>query len=172
MDSVRNSGYGETILDIRSLKTYFFTEDGTVRAVDGVDLSVRRGETLGLVGESGCGKSVTMFSVMRLVGEPGKVVEGEVWFDGRNLTEVSDADMQDIRGNRMAMIFQQPLTSLNPVFRIGDQIAEVFEIHQGLSKEEPAKKPRSTAAPGRHPRRPSGGRMAFPHEISGGRPSA
>jgi len=155
------------ILEIRGLKTYFFTEDGVVKAVDGVDLTVARGETLGLVGESGCGKSVSMFSVMRLIGQPGRIVEGEVLFDGRSILDLSDADMQDLRGNRMSMIFQQPLSSLNPVFRIGDQIAEVFEIHRSMSKDEARKqavnmlKMVGMADPERSAQR-------FPHEISGG----
>jgi len=157
----------ETLLEVRGLKTYFFTEDGVVKAVDGVDLSVARGETLGLVGESGCGKSVTMFSVMRLIGQPGKIVEGEIVFDGRSILELPDEDMQSLRGNRISMIFQQPLSSLNPVFRIGDQIAEVFEIHRGMSREEA----RSQAVEmlrtvGMSDPERSANR--FPHEISGG----
>ena len=116
------AGHG-TLLDIRGLKTYFFTEDGVVKAVDGVDLTVARGETLGLVGESGCGKSVAMFSVLRLISQPGRIVDGEIFFDGRDLCALSESDMHDIRGNRISMIFQQPLSSLNPVFRVGDQIA-------------------------------------------------
>lgn len=157
----------DTLLDIQGLKTYFFTEEGVVRAVDGVDISVRRGETLGVVGESGCGKSVTMFSVMQLVGHPGRIVEGKVMFDGRDLLKASAREMQDLRGNRISMIFQQPLSSLNPVFRIGDQVAEVFEIHQGLSKEEARTKAIDMlrivgiADASRKSK-------AFPHEISGG----
>jgi len=162
----KTTGQG-ALLDIRGLKTYFFTEGGVVKAVDGVDLTVRRGETLGLVGESGCGKSVTMFSVMRLIGQPGKLVDGEVFFDGRDLTKISDPEMQDLRGNRISMIFQQPLSSLNPVFRIGDQVAEVFEIHESLSKEEARKKAvemfRRVGIPD-----PERRAQAFPHEISGG----
>jgi oligopeptide/dipeptide ABC transporter ATP-binding protein len=158
---------GAPMLEIRGLKTYFFTEDGVVKAVDGVDLAVAHGETLGLVGESGCGKSVTMFSVMQLIGQPGEVVEGEVYFDGRDLLKLSDDEMQDIRGNRISMIFQQPLSSLNPVFRIGDQIAEVFQIHANLSKEESRARAvemlRRVGIP--DPERKA---KAFPHEISGG----
>ena len=157
----------ESMLEIRGLKTYFYTEDGVVHAVDGVDMALDRGETLGVVGESGCGKSQTMFSVMRLVGPPGKILEGEVIFDGRDLMTLSDADMQDIRGNRISMIFQQPLSSLNPVFRVGDQIAEVFEIHQSLSKDEARKKAvemmRKVGIPD-----PERRAQSFPHEISGG----
>src|SRR5512136_3295969 len=124
----------ETLLEVRNLKTYFYTEDGVVKAVDGVDFHVDRGEVLGLVGESGCGKSVTSFSVMRLVGIPGKIVEGEVIFDGRSLLELPESEMMRIRGNRISMIFQQPTSCLNPVFRVGDQISEVLDIHQSLGK--------------------------------------
>jgi oligopeptide/dipeptide ABC transporter ATP-binding protein len=155
------------LLEIRGLKTYFYTEDGVVKAVDGVDLAIQRGETLGLVGESGSGKSVSMFSVLRLIGAPGRIVDGEVVFDGQDLLKLSDADMQQLRGNRISMIFQQPLTSLNPVFRVGDQIAEVFEIHEGLSKDEARKRAvemlRMVGIPD-----PARRAQAFPHEISGG----
>lgn len=122
----------ETLLEVRELHTSFYTHDGVVKAVDGVNLSVRRGEVLGLVGESGCGKSVTSLSILRLVGEPGKIDSGEVIFDGRNLLDLSTKEMTQIRGDRIAMIFQQPTSSLNPVFRVGDQISEVLQIHQGL----------------------------------------
>jgi oligopeptide/dipeptide ABC transporter ATP-binding protein len=123
-------------LDVRGLKTYFFTEDGVVKAVDGVDLYVHRGEVLGLVGESGCGKSVTSFSIMRLVGMPGKIVEGEILFDERNILELPESEMTHLRGNRISMIFQQPTSCLNPVFKVGDQISEVLDIHQSLGKEK------------------------------------
>ena len=167
LDAMNGNDMHETMLDIRGLKTYFFTEDGVVKAVDGVDLSVRRGETLGLVGESGCGKSVTMFSVMRLVGHPGKVVDGEIIFDGEDLRTMREAEIQALRGNRISMIFQQPLSSLNPVFRIGDQVAEVFEIHKGMSKAEARASAidmlRLVGLPA-----PEKRAQAFPHEISGG----
>lgn len=157
----------DLILEIEGLRTYFYTEDGVVKAVDGVDLAVHRGETLGLVGESGCGKSVTMFSVLRLIGQPGKIVDGAVRFNGQSLLDLSSADMQEIRGNRISMIFQQPLSSLNPVFRVGDQIGEVYEIHEGLSKEEARKRAvemlRQVGIP-----EPERRAQAFPHEISGG----
>jgi oligopeptide/dipeptide ABC transporter ATP-binding protein len=126
----------QPILEVRNLKTYFFTEDGVVKAVDGVDLTVYQGEVLGLVGESGCGKSVTSLSIMRLIGIPGEIVDGEVYFEGRNLLELSEHEMVSMRGNRMSMIFQQPQSSLNPVFTVGDQVAEVLEIHSDMSKEE------------------------------------
>ncbi|MEI7771018.1 MAG: ABC transporter ATP-binding protein [Chloroflexales bacterium] len=120
------------MLRVSGLKTYFFTEDGVVQAVDGVDLHLGRGETLGIVGESGSGKSVTALSIMRLVSPPGKVVAGSVAFDGTNLLAIDEEQMRKIRGNRISMIFQQPTTALNPVFRVGDQIIETLEIHQGL----------------------------------------
>ena len=124
------------LLEVHNLKTYFFTEDGVVKAVDGVDFHVMPGEILGLVGESGCGKSVTSFSVLRLVDDPGEIVEGEVYFEERNMLELSTEEMVDMRGNRVSMIFQQPQTSLNPVFTVGAQIAEVFQIHRKMPKEE------------------------------------
>jgi oligopeptide/dipeptide ABC transporter ATP-binding protein len=157
----------ETLLEVRNLKTYFFTEDGVVKAVDGVDFIVGRGEVLGLVGESGCGKSVTSLSIMRLIGIPGKVVEGEILFEGRNLLQLTETEMVHMRGNRMSMIFQQPQSSLNPVFKVGDQVAEVLQIHQNMGKEEAWNKavdllhlvgiadPESKA-------------HAYPHEMSGG----
>ncbi len=155
------------LLDIRGLKTYFFTEDGVVKAVDGVDLHVRPGEILGLVGESGCGKSVTSLSVLRLVDEPGRIVAGEVWFEGRNLMALSEAEMSHIRGNRISMIFQQPKSSLNPVFTIGDQIAEVFQVHQGLKKKqawaEAVELLRLVGLPD-----PESKAHAYPHQLSGG----
>ncbi len=155
------------LLDIRGLKTYFFTEDGVVKAVDGVDLHVHPGEILGLVGESGCGKSVTSLSVLRLVDEPGRIVAGEVWFEGRNLMALSEAEMSHIRGNRISMIFQQPKSSLNPVFTIGDQIAEVFQVHQGLKKKqawaEAVELLRLVGLPD-----PESKAHAYPHQLSGG----
>jgi len=155
------------LLEIRDLKTYFYTEDGVVKAVDGVNLVVHRGETLCLVGESGCGKSVTFLSVMRLVGQPGRIVGGEVIFDGENLLELPEIDMSHIRGNRMSMIFQQPVSCLNPVFTVGDQIAEVFEIHQGLSKEEAQKRAVQMLHTVGIPE-PERRAESFPHELSGG----
>ncbi|MBN2501725.1 MAG: ABC transporter ATP-binding protein [Anaerolineales bacterium] len=124
------------LLEVRNLKTYFFTEDGVVKAVDGVDFHVKHGEILGLVGESGCGKSVTSFSILRLVDQPGEIVEGEVIFEDRNMLELSQAEMVNMRGNRISMIFQQPQSSLNPVFKVGNQITEVLLTHSNLTKEE------------------------------------
>ena len=120
-----------TILNVRGLKTYFHTEDGIVKAVDGVDLDVRHGEVFCLVGESGCGKSVTSFSIMRLVGIPGRIEAGEIWFDEKDLLTLDESEMSKIRGNRISMIFQQPVSCLNPVFRAGEQVAEALQIHMG-----------------------------------------
>ncbi len=124
------------LLDIRNLKTYFYTEVGIVRAVDGVNLRVYPGEIVGLVGESGCGKSVTSLSIMRLISTPGKITDGEIWFNEKNLLALSQNEMRDIRGNLISMIFQQPQTSLNPIFSAGDQIAEVLQTHKFLDKNE------------------------------------
>jgi len=126
----------QPLLEVRNLKTYFFTEDGVVKAVDGVDFHVNPGEILGLVGESGCGKSVTSFSILRLVDDPGKIIEGEVYFEGENVLDLPIEKMVNIRGNRISMIFQQPHSSLNPVFKVGSQIAEVFQIHSAITKED------------------------------------
>ena len=121
--SARASTNNDNILEVRGLKTYFFTDSGVVKAVDGVDFTVKRGEVLGLVGESGCGKSVTSLSIMRLVGQPGRVVEGQILFEDLSLLELDEKEMVQMRGNRMSMIFQQPQTSLNPVFKVGDHVA-------------------------------------------------
>jgi oligopeptide/dipeptide ABC transporter ATP-binding protein len=157
----------DTLLEVNNLKTYFYTEDGVVKAVDGVDFTVGRGEVLGLVGESGCGKSVTSLSIMRLIGVPGKVVEGTIMFEGRNLLELSESEMVHMRGNRMSMIFQQPQSSLNPVFKIGDQVAEVLQIHQNMGKEESWNKAvellHLVGIPDAESKAHS-----FPHEVSGG----
>jgi oligopeptide/dipeptide ABC transporter ATP-binding protein len=127
----------QPLLDIRGLRTQFFTDDGLARAVDGVSYSLDRGETVGVVGESGCGKSVTALSILRLIPDPpGKIVDGQILFEGTNLLQLSAAEMRRIRGNDISMIFQEPMTSLNPVFTIGNQIAEAVRLHQGLSKKE------------------------------------
>jgi oligopeptide/dipeptide ABC transporter ATP-binding protein len=155
------------LLEVKNLKTYFYTEDGVVKAVDGVDFSVKPGEVLGLVGESGCGKSVTSLSIMRLIGMPGKVVEGEIWFEGKDLLKLSEAEMVHMRGNRISMIFQQPQSSLNPVYKVGDQVAEVLQIHKGMKKEESweeaVKLLRLVGIPDAQKKA-----HAFPHEMSGG----
>jgi oligopeptide/dipeptide ABC transporter ATP-binding protein len=155
------------ILKVQGLKTYFYTEDGVVKSVDGVDFEVRRGEMFGLVGESGCGKSVTSFSIMRLVGQPGKILEGQIIFDGENLLELTEEEMVKIRGNRISMIFQQPTSCLNPVFRVGEQIVEVLAVHQKLGKEQGVTRAiellRMVGVPA-----PEKRVQAFPHELSGG----
>ena len=123
------------LLEVRKLKTYFYTEAGVVKAVDGVDFEVYPGEVLGLVGESGCGKSVTSLSIMRLISQPGKIIEGEIFFAGKNLLKLSESEMTKMRGDRISMIFQQPQSSLNPVFKAGDQITEVLKVHKLFTKE-------------------------------------
>ena len=130
--------YGENhfLLKIHNLHTYFYTDDGVAKAVDGVDLELEEGGTLGVVGESGCGKSVTALSIMRLIPDPpGKIVTGEIIFNGTDLLSFSEAAMRKIRGRSISMIFQEPMTSLNPVFQIGDQISEVLRLHEGLSRK-------------------------------------
>jgi oligopeptide/dipeptide ABC transporter ATP-binding protein len=158
----------QPLLDVQNLKTYFFTADGVVKAVDGVDFQVYPGEILGLVGESGCGKSVTSFSILQLVDQPGKIVDGQILFDDQNLLELDESDMILMRGDRISMIFQQPQSSLNPVFKVGDQIAEVFQIHdKNISKQEAWDKSLdllslvgiADAESKAH---------AYPHEMSGG----
>jgi len=127
----------ERLLDVKDLSTHFFTHAGVVRAVNGVSFSLARGETLGIVGESGSGKTVAALSVMRLVPDPpGKIVAGEITLKGRDLLALKEEEMRHVRGNDIAMIFQDPMTSLNPVFKIGDQIAETIQVHQGKSKRE------------------------------------
>jgi len=157
----------QPLLEVQNLKTYFFTEDGVVKAVDGVDFTVNPGEVLGLVGESGCGKSVTSLSIMRLIGIPGKVVEGQILFEGRNLLKLSESEMVDMRGNRISMIFQQPQSSLNPVFKVGDQVAEVLQIHQNMGREESWERAVDLLRLVRIPD-PESKAHAFPHEMSGG----
>jgi peptide/nickel transport system ATP-binding protein len=158
---------GELLLDVRGLRTSFHTRDGIVRAVDGIDFHVGRGEILGLVGESGCGKSVTSLSIMRLIAKPGIIEAGEVLFDGQDLMKLSASDMRRIRGNRISMIFQQPTSALNPVWDVGRQVAEVLEVHRGMKR--PAARARAldllkmVGIP--DPKR----RLdAYPHELSGG----
>ena len=127
----------ENLLEVKNLVTSFHTERGVVRAVDGVSFNIPKGKTVGLVGESGCGKSVTSLSILRLIqSPPGKITNGEILFEGEDLLKLNDAQMRKVRGNRISMIFQEPMTSLNPVFTIGNQIGEVFRIHQGADKKE------------------------------------
>lgn len=155
------------LLDVKNLRTYYYTEDGVVKAVDGVDFQVREGEIVGIVGESGCGKTVSSLSVLGLITNPGKIVEGEIEFDGKNLRELSMDALGQIRGSEISMIFQQPQTSLNPVFTVGEQVAEVLEIHQQLSKEENWDRSiemlRQVGIPS-----PETKAHAYPHELSGG----
>jgi oligopeptide/dipeptide ABC transporter ATP-binding protein len=158
----------DILLDVRDLRTYFYTQDGVVKAVDGVSFHVKRGEVVGLVGESGCGKSVTSFSILRLVGYPGKIVSGEIIFDGRDILKLSDKEITALRGDRISMIFQQPTSCLNPVFDTGFQLGEVAEIHQQVTnrKESRARAVdllRMVGIPD-----PERRITSFPHELSGG----
>ncbi len=157
----------QPFLEVKNLKTYFYTEDGVVKAVDGVDFVVYPGEVMGLVGESGCGKSVTSLSIMRLISPPGRVVEGEIFMEGKDLLKMSESDMIQVRGNRISMIFQQPQTALNPVFKVGDQIAEVLTIHQSMSKEAARTRAVELLKMVGIPE-PERRAEAYPHELSGG----
>ncbi len=165
---VADSGAADPLLEIDNLQTHFFTRAGVVRAVDGVSYSVRAGETLGVVGESGCGKSVTALSILRLVASPpGRIVGGRVLFEGRNLLELTERAMEDIRGNDIAMIFQEPMTSLNPLLTIGRQIGEAVALHRGLSGreawDEAIEMLRRVHIP-----EPERRVHAYPHQLSGG----
>jgi oligopeptide/dipeptide ABC transporter ATP-binding protein len=155
------------LLEVKGLKTYFYTEDGVVRAVDGVNFEVYPGEVLGIVGESGCGKSVTSLSIMRLISKPGRVDAGEILLDGENLLNMPEEEMIKVRGNRISMIFQQPQTALNPVFKVGDQLAEVLNVHQDMGKEAGWKRAvallKMVGVPD-----PERRVEAYPHELSGG----
>ena len=155
------------LLEVKDLQTHFPTRSGLVRAVDGVSFHLDRGELLGLVGESGCGKSITALSVMRLIAPPGRIVAGEILFDGRDLLRLSDAEMRHMRGDDIAMIFQDPMTSLNPVFTVGEQIAEALRLHRKLSRKEARQATieamREVAIPD-----PSRRLDDYPHQLSGG----
>jgi oligopeptide/dipeptide ABC transporter ATP-binding protein len=157
----------EPMLRVRGLKTHFFTADGVVRAVDGVDFEIRRGQTMGLVGESGSGKSVTSLSIMRLIAPPGRIVEGEIDLDGTDLVHLDEDEMYNVRGNRISMIFQEPMTSLNPVFTVGDQISEAVLVHQKVSKEQARKRAIEMLGLVGIPQ-PAARYKAYPHEMSGG----
>src|ERR1051325_3480273 len=134
---VHGGHQGPPLLTIKGLRTYFYTESGVAKAVDGVDLDIAQGEVLGLVGESGSGKSVTALSVLRLIPDPpGKIVAGEILFGGRDLLALSWDEIRAIRGNDISMVFQEPMTSLNPVFTIGMQVTEVIHAHEQCSREE------------------------------------
>src|SRR2546428_12661105 len=155
------------LLEVKNLKTYFPTRAGLVRAVDDVSFYIDRGELLGLVGESGCGKSMTALSIMRLIAPPGKIVDGEILFDGQSLLQLSNREMRDVRGNDVAMIFQDPMTSLNPVFTVGEQIAEALRLHRGLSRKDARKAAvdamREVTIPDPEMRADD-----YPHQLSGG----
>ncbi|MBI4471831.1 MAG: ABC transporter ATP-binding protein [Acidobacteria bacterium] len=157
----------ENVLEVRNLKTYFFTDEGVIKAVDDVSFSVERGKTLGLVGESGCGKSVTAMSITRLVSHPGRIVGGEILLNGRNLVTLSDQEMRQVRGSQVSMIFQEPMTALNPVLEVGFQIAEAVLAHEKVSKAEAwdraVEAMRAVAIPD-----PEKRARDYPHQLSGG----
>ena len=155
------------LLEVRNLQTHFPTRAGLVRAVDGVSFHLDRGELLGLVGESGCGKSMTALSVMRLISPPGKIVNGEILFDGKDLLKLSDSEMRQMRGDDIAMIFQDPMTSLNPVFTVGEQIAEALRLHRKLSRNQARQ---ATIEAMREVAIPDPARRVndYPHQLSGG----
>ncbi len=155
------------LLSVNKLKTHFSTPDGVIRAVDDVSFKVDKGKVLGLVGESGCGKSITALSLMRLVPPPGRIVSGEIYFDGHNLLQLSSEEIRKLRGNSMAMIFQDPMTSLNPVFTIGNQIAETLRVHKGLKRSEALGKAQFLLQRVGIPD-PSRRVKEYPHQLSGG----
>ena len=158
----------KNLVEIKNLKTYFYTEDGIVKAVDDVSFNIKKGEIIGVVGESGCGKSVTAMSIMRLIpSPPGKIVEGEILFEDKNILELKDEEMRKIRGNDIAVIFQEPMTSLNPIFTIGFQIEEVILLHQKLNKVEARKKAVEMLKLVGVPRAEEIVEC-YPHELSGG----
>jgi len=155
------------LLEVRNLQTHFPTRAGLVRAVDGVSFHLDRGELLGLVGESGCGKSMTALSIMRLITPPGKIVNGEILFDGKDLLKLSDSEMREMRGDDIAMIFQDPMTSLNPVYTVGEQIAEALRLHRKLSRSQARN---ATIEAMREVAIPDPARRVndYPHQLSGG----
>ena len=158
----------KNLVEIKNLKTYFYTEDGIVKAVDDVSFNIRQGEIIGVVGESGCGKSVTAMSIMRLIpAPPGKIVGGEILFEDKKILELNDEEMRGIRGNDIAVIFQEPMTSLNPIFTIGYQIQEVIMLHQKLNKVEAKKKAVEMLKLVGVPRADEIVEC-YPHELSGG----
>jgi oligopeptide/dipeptide ABC transporter ATP-binding protein len=157
----------QMLLQLQDIRTYFPTQDGIVKAVDGVSLSIRHGETLGVVGESGCGKSITALSIMRLIERPGRVVSGSIRLGDRDLLALSDDEMRDVRGKTIAMIFQEPMTSLNPVFTCGSQIAEAVALHEGVSGREAAARAVEMLAQVGIPD-PKRRADEYPHQLSGG----
>ena len=159
---------GERLLEIKGLKTYFFTDEGVVRAVDGIDLHIDKGETLGVVGESGCGKTVTALSIMKLIAmPPGRIVEGQILYQGRDLVPLPAAQMRKIRGKEISMVFQEPMTSLNPVFTIGEQIAEALRLHEGLGRRDAMDKTVEMLKIV-HMANPERRVKEYPHQLSGG----
>jgi oligopeptide/dipeptide ABC transporter ATP-binding protein len=169
-DASASQSAGDTpgnLLEVRDLKTHFFTRDGTVRAVDGVSFEIRDGQTLGVVGESGCGKSITAMSILRLIERPGRTVAGEIRLHGKDLLKLSDSEMRDVRGNQISMIFQEPMTSLNPVYTCGNQIAESVELHDAVGKREAWARAvdmlRQVGIP-----EPERRAKQYPHQLSGG----
>ncbi len=156
------------LLSVRNLRTHFYTQDGVVQAVNGISFDVEEGETIGIVGESGCGKSVSVSSMMRLIPQPpGKIVDGEVWFQGRDILKISEDEMRKIRGHKMSMIFQDPMTSLNPVLTIGRQLSESLELHLGMDKEQARERSIELLDMVNIPE--ARARIdAFPHQFSGG----
>ncbi|MGD0764698.1 MAG: ABC transporter ATP-binding protein [Dehalococcoidia bacterium] len=157
-----------TLLEVKNLRTHFFTDDGTVKAVDGISYDLEEGETIGLVGESGCGKSVSALSILRLIPTPpGKIVGGEVWFEGEDLLKVSESEIRRVRGNRIAMIFQEPMTSLNPVLTIGRQLTESLELHLKMDRRAADKRAADLLEMVGIPAAAS--RLKdYPHQFSGG----
>src|SRR6516162_8116975 len=158
----------EPLLEIRGLKTHFATDDGMVQAVDGVDLIVDRGETLGVVGESGCGKTVTALSVLKLIPmPPGRIVDGQILWQGRDLVPLDAAEMGKIRSKEIAIVFQEPMTSLNPVYTVGEQIAETVRLHEGLGRRDATDKAIEMLKLVHIPN-PSRRVRDYPHQFSGG----
>ncbi len=163
-----SNGGGDVVLDVRGLRTYFLTKWGVVRAVDGVDFNLRRGETLGIVGESGCGKSVTMLSIMRLVpSPPGHIVGGQILLEGEDILQVDESEMERIRGGQIALLLQDPMTALNPVFDMEDQVGEALRIHKKMSgkglREQVIEMLRRVRIPA-----PDVRMHDYPHQLSGG----
>lgn len=156
------------LLEVQGLRTQFFTQDGVVHAVNGISYDIDEGETLGIVGESGCGKSVSVLSIMRLIPQPpGKIVGGDVWFDGRNIMDMREDEVRQVRGNRIAMIFQDPMTSLNPVLTVGTQVGEALQLHMGMDRAQARRRTIELLQMVNIPE--AGDRVDdYPHQFSGG----
>lgn len=157
----------DKLLEVKNLSTSFISDQGRLRAVDDVSFFVRKGETVGLVGESGCGKSVTSLSLLRMIDSPGRIDSGEIWLNGTNIMTLSNSQMRKVRGSEISMVFQEPMNSLNPVFTVGNQIAEVFRIHQNLSGSELRQKTLEMLKLVNIPS-PEKRIDEYPHELSGG----